>query len=60
MPRHAFDLILHSIRSILFLLLVRRLGVAPPFAGPMFPCLFGQWTGAVQRVIVNYQHMHIG
>ncbi len=31
MPRHAFDLILHAVCSLLFLLLVQRLGVAPPF-----------------------------
>ena len=43
MPRHALDLILHAMSSVLFLLLVRRLGVRPPFdwlAGLLFA-----WSG---------------
>ncbi len=43
MPRHAFDLILHGFTSVLFLLLVRELEVAPPFdwlAGLLFA-----WNG---------------
>lgn len=42
-PRHAFDLILHAISSVLFLLLVHRFGVPPPFnwlAGLLFA-----WNG---------------
>jgi hypothetical protein len=38
-PRHAFDLLLHVITCLLFLLLIRRLGVTPPFdwlAGLLF------------------------
>ena len=31
MPRHAFDLLLHAACSLLFLLLLRRLGTPPPF-----------------------------
>lgn len=43
MPCHAFDLTLHAVSSGLFLMLVRRLGVAPPFdwlAGLLFA-----WNG---------------
>jgi hypothetical protein len=43
LPRHAFDLILHGVTSVLFLLLVRALGVGPPFdwlAGLLFA-----WNG---------------
>jgi hypothetical protein len=43
MPRHALDLILHAVSSLLFLLLIRRLGIPPPFdllAGLLFA-----WNG---------------
>ncbi len=37
MPRHLFDLVLHMLSTALFLLLLRRLGVPPPF----------DWLGAL-------------
>ena len=39
LPRHIFDLVLNTLSSVLFLLLVQRLGIAPPFdwlAGLLF------------------------
>lgn len=43
MPRHGLDLILHAISSLLFLLLLRRLGVGPPF--DWLAGLFFAWNG---------------
>lgn len=49
LPRHAFDLVLHALASVLFLLIVRRMGVAPPFdwlAAMMFA-----WNGLHPEVV---------
>jgi hypothetical protein len=42
-PRHALDLMLHAASSLLFLLLMRRLGVAPPF--DLLAALLFAWHG---------------
>jgi hypothetical protein len=42
-PRHALDLILHAISSLLFLLLVRRLGIPPPL--DLLAALLFAWHG---------------
>jgi hypothetical protein len=43
MPRHALDLILHAVSSVLFLLLLRRLGIPPPF--DVLAALLFAWNG---------------
>jgi len=43
MPRHALDLILHAVSSALFLLLMRRLSIPPPF--DLLAALLFAWHG---------------
>jgi hypothetical protein len=43
MPRHALDLLLHGVSSVLFLLIVRRLGIPPPF--DLLAALLFAWHG---------------
>ena len=43
MPRHALDLLLHAVSSVLFLLLMRRLGIPPLF--DLLAALLFAWHG---------------